>query len=365
LTKSAIAEAGGASAVAFFINCRGALSGFTPYRIGFLLLPDFSQFGLLAAVQPLFLANWRAQRTLFSWLALSADGLAVRASNGTSVAVDAALGSRQQLQTLLVMASFDPKQHAGETRLRSALRRVAGAGVEIGGIETGSELVAAAGLLDGRSAAVHWENHDGFSERYPQVAARKQLYHAEPGRLTCAGGTAVIDMMLYLVARECGKALAEEVAREMLMGPPRPPTRRQLTEPAPEGLTPNALVRAAAALMRRNLDEPLSIEDIARRLKVSPRHLRRQFRQFTATTAAHHYMTLRLSRAHNLLEQTDLSVTEIAVTCGFRSLEHFSRVYRTAFGCAPSADRRQIIGAPLLRPHAGPGARARGHRSDR
>jgi AraC family carnitine catabolism transcriptional activator len=326
-----------------------------PYRIGFLLLPEFSYFGLIAAVQPLFLANWRAQRTLFTWATFSADGAPVRASNGMSVAVDSALSGRQALDTLLVLACFDPKQHAGVTRVRKALLRAAAAGLELGGIETGSEMLAAAGLLDGRVAAVHWDNLDGFAERYPKVAARAQLYHAERGRLTCAGGTAVIEMMLYLVGREAGQGVSEEVAQQMLVGRPRPPTRRQLADVDPTEAAEDELVRAAMALMSRNLDEPLSAAELAHRLGVSPRHLRRQFRAATATTTARYHMRLRLSRAHNLLEQTELSVTEVAITCGFRSLEHFSRVYRQAFGCAPSRDRRQSLSAPIYRDRAGIG----------
>ena len=319
-----------------------------PYKIGFLLLRDFSYFGLIAALQPLFLANWRAQRPLFSWLTLSVDGQPVRASNGREVAVDAAGGARLQLQTLLVLACFEPKEHVGDARLRGQLRRAAAAGVELGGIETGSEMLAAAGLLDGRSAAVHWENLDGFRERYPKVSAREQLWHAAPGRLTCAGGTSVIDMMLHLVRREAGAALGEEVAQEMLWAQ-RPAAQRQLAAGEPGRASPNELMRAAVALMSRNLDEPLAVAEMARRLGVSARHLRRHFRTFCGTTTTRYYMTLRLSRAHNLLEQTDLSVTEVAITSGFRSLEHFSRVYRAAFGCPPSRDRRQSMSAPILR----------------
>ncbi len=319
-----------------------------PYRIGFLLLPDFSYFGLVAAIQPLFLANWRAQQRLFNWSTFSADGRPVRASNATLVPVDAALSGRMDAHTLFVLASFEPKQRATDIKARAALRRVAGTGIELGGIETGSELLAAAGLLDGRTAAVHWDNLEGFRERYPKVHAVSQLFHAEPGRLTCAGGTSVIDMMLQLVAREAGEEIGEEVAQQMLVGRPRQPTQKQVL-----GLSAAAqqdpLIRAAVGLMRRFVDEPLRTGEVARRLQVSARHLRRRFRSVTGSTTAGYYVMLRLSRAHNLLQQTDLSVTEVAITCGFGSLEHFSRVYRGAFGCAPSRDRRQSITAPVLR----------------
>lgn len=320
-----------------------------PYHVGFLLLPEFSYFGLIAAAQPLFLANWRAQRPLFACTTLSRDGAPVRASNGTRAEVDARFGARHGFDTLLVFASFDPKRHACDSGLRSALLRAARSTAEIGGVETGSEVLAAAGLLDGRTAAVHWDNLDGFRERYPEVAATDRLFHADAGRLTCAGGTAVIDMMIHLVAREGGELLAVEVAEQMLVGRPRSPAQRQLAD---SGAMPDGgseLIRAAAGLMKENPDDPLSAPELARRLGVSTRHLRRQFRDLLDTTTIRYYLRMRLVRAHNLLEQTDLSVTEVALACGFRSLEHFSRAYRAMFACAPSRDRSQTLAAPIYR----------------
>jgi AraC family carnitine catabolism transcriptional activator len=308
-----------------------------PYRIGFLLLPDFSYFGFVAAVQPLFLANWRAQRTIFEWATRSADGKPARASNAALIPVDDSIAADHDFQTLLVLASFEPKLHAHNVRLRSALRRAASFGIEIGGIETGSELLAAAGLLDGHIAAVHWDNLAGFQER------------AERRRLTCGGGTSVIDMMLWLVARESDPGLANEVAQQMLVGRPRVATDEQLTTVTPAQAGIGGAVHSAVALMEASVEEPLRAAEISRRVGLSPRQLRRQFQRSMGTTLMRAYLMIRLSRAHNLLQQTDLPVTSIAISSGFRSLEHFSRAYRGVFGCAPSTDRRQSISAPIYR----------------
>jgi AraC family carnitine catabolism transcriptional activator len=330
------------------------------YQVGFLLLPDFSYFGLIAAIQPLFLANWRAQRRLFKWSTMSLDGLPVTASNAAAIPVDGALGADSRVRTLLVLACFDPKQHTQETRLRSALRRAASFGTEIGGIETGSEVLAAAGLLDGHTAAVHWDNVQGFQERYPKVIATTHCYTAERGRITCGGGVAAIDMMLALVAREAGAALSREVAQQMLVSRPRPGTEDQLdasalaSDSASDSAPPaqsdaSAAVRSALALMNEHIEEPLDAAQIANAVGLSARQLRRQFQQSMGIAPMRGYLMIRLSKAHNLLQQTDLSVTEIAVSAGFRSLEHFSRAYRGVFGCAPSTDRHQSISAPIYR----------------
>jgi AraC family carnitine catabolism transcriptional activator len=320
-----------------------------PYKIGFLLLPDFSYFGLVAATQPLFIANWRAQRSVFDWSTWSADGRPVRASNGAMVPVDDSIAAAHHFHTLLVLASFEPKLHAEDARLRHALRRAASFGIELGGIETGSELLAAAGLLDGHTAAVHWDNLAGFRERYPKVKATTQLYTAERRRITCAGGTAVIDLMLGLVAREADAGLSTEVARQMVLGGPRPAAHAQLASTGFRVEGAANTVHAAVALMEANIEQPLRAAQIARRVGVSARQLRRQFQRSTGTTVMSGYRMIRLSKAHNLLQQTDLAVTDIAISAGFRSLEHFSRAYRRAFRCAPSTDRRQTLAAPIHR----------------
>ncbi|HLY56629.1 MAG TPA: GlxA family transcriptional regulator [Stellaceae bacterium] len=326
-----------------------------PYRVGFLAMPEFSYFGLVAAIQPLFLANWLAGRPLFEWQTLSADGGPVRASNGTSVPVDAAMAAAGPFRTVFVLACFDPKKQARDARVTGWLRRTARFGVEIGGIETGSEVLAAAGLLDNHVAAVHWDNLEGFQERYPDVLARSQLFSLERGRPTCAGGTSVIDMMLALVARESDETLAREVAQQMIVGRPREATASQLATAIQPADGSNAAVQSAIALMNEQIEEPLSAEEIAERVGLSQRQLRRQFQRWTGTTLMRGYIMIRLSKAHQLLQQTELSVTEVAVSAGFASLEHFSRVYRSVFGRAPSTDRRQSITAPVYRQ---PGRRA-------
>src|SRR6185295_3684150 len=145
-------------------------------KIAFLLMPDFANLTLALAIEPLFVANWLAQETLFDWSILSTNGRPVRASNGLTMPVNDALVSGNTFQSIFVLASFNPKQHAKDRDVTNWLRRMARFGVEIGGIETGSEILAAAGLLDGQDVAVHWDNLEGFQERYPQARAKAQLY---------------------------------------------------------------------------------------------------------------------------------------------------------------------------------------------
>jgi AraC family carnitine catabolism transcriptional activator len=155
--------------------------------------------------------------------------------------------------------------------------------------------------------------------------------------------------MLHWIAREEGAALAGEVAAHLMLPGWRPGDAAQ---PAPGVALQQAVdpvLQRALGVMERHMEEPIRCAAIARRINVSPRQLQRLFAQHLGVTPVRHYQRLRLSRAHALLQQTELSVTEIAIGAGFGSLEHFCRLYRREFGCRPRDDRRQSIAAPVLR----------------
>jgi AraC family carnitine catabolism transcriptional activator len=323
-----------------------------PRMIGLLLLPAFSHLAMSAIIEPLFIANWLSGRTLYRWRTLSRDGRPAAASSEVKAPVDAGLEDGIDYDVLFVLASFDLKGLAKDRELKAWLRRVARHGATIGSIETASEIVAAAGLLDDVAVAMHWDNLEGFAESHPRCKAVSKLYTSAPGRVTCAGHSAILDMMLHLISEEQGAGLAAEVAAHLML----PRWRRgDEDQPAPWVTARHAVdpvLEKALAQMERHIEEPLSCRVIARRVGVSSRQLQRLFARVLGTTPVRHYQQVRLSRAHALLQQTDLSVTEIAVGAGFGSLEHFCRLYRREFGCRPRDDRRQSVSAPVLRRRA-------------
>ena len=313
-------------------------------QIGVLLLPSFSWLTLASLNEPLFVANWLSQAPHYRWRLLSLEGASVEASSGLRMRVDGAIGDEDRFDAVFVMASFEPKRHAANRTLRAWLRRQARHGAELAGIETGSEVLAAAGLLDGHAVATHWDNLPGFQELYPACQASARLYTIERRRLTCAGASAVLDMTIAWIGSHHGQALAGEIAQHLLLAS-RQPGDRQLPGDAPK----QSLLQRAFALMEASIEEPLSCAALARRLQLSPRRLQRLFRRELAGTPSQQYRQLRLAKAHALLQQTDLPVTEVAFSAGFTSPAHFSRLYRRSFGRPPSADRRQSPDAPVSR----------------
>ena len=318
-------------------------------QVAFLILPEFSNLGLAAATEPLFVANWLSQRPLFEWKVVSVDGAPVRASNGRPIPVDGDLQAAEQCKSVFVLASFEPQRVVAQRHAIRWLKRLAKFGVEIGGIENGSLLLAEAGLLNGHQVAVHWDNSIGFQEHYPKSQAVMQLFARSRNRITCAGAAAILDMMVAWIEWHADAELATEVADHLLLGRPRPANTAQRAAAVDSRGSSDAAVMRARALMARHIDEPLTCGEIARRVGLSLRQIERRFHDELRSSVLQQYRQIRMTKAHQLLQQTELSVTDVAFACGFASPEYFCRLYRSLFGRSPSHDRRQSTTAPVLR----------------
>jgi AraC family carnitine catabolism transcriptional activator len=317
-------------------------------KVALLLLPEFSHLSMAAATEPLFIANWLAQRVVFEWKLVSSDGAPVRASNGRAMAVDGDLAHAEDCKTVFVMASFDAYEGARGRAVVRWLKRRAKFGAELAGIENGSLLLAEAGLLNGHAVAVHWDNVVGFQERFPKTRPVTQLYVRSGDRLSCAGASAILDFMIAWIGWHVDARLAQETADHLLLGRPRPADAEQkLAVTALHGS--DAAVARAVRIMSEHIDDPLPCWEIARRVGLSLRQTERRFRAELRCSIVEQYRQIRMARAHQLLQQTKLSVTDVALSCGFASPEYFCRLYRDFFGCSPSTDRRQSTDAPVLR----------------
>ncbi|MDZ5604056.1 GlxA family transcriptional regulator [Pseudomonas sp. RP23018S] len=315
-----------------------------PDTIDLLLLPGFSAMGFISAIEPLRVAN-RFRGALYRWRVLSLDGGAIAASNGMSVNADQALEEGEPGRLLLVVAGFEPLRHFGPA-LQQALRKREHAGVVLGGIDTGAMVLAEAGLLDGYRATVHWEALEAFRERYPRLQVTQELFEIDRRRITCAGGTASIDLMLDLIAQAHGSELAVQVSEQFVLGRIRPRQDHQRMEIAVRyGLRNKKLVKVIGA-MERDTEQPLSTQALADTVQVTRRQLERLFRVYLSASPRAVYLKIRLDKAQQLLRQTDCTVLEISIACGFESASYFSRCYRAQFNCCPRKDRHPLREVP-------------------
>lgn len=309
-----------------------------PQRLGFLLLPRFSMLAFVSTVEPLRAANRLAGADLYRWDILSRDGGPIAASNGMALVADRSLADAGGYSMVVVCASFDPERHYHRT-MRDWLRRMERSGADLGAVDGGSFILARAGLLDGYRATTHWESLDSFREEFPRVEVEPGLFVFDRNRVTCAGGTAGLDMMLHIISRRHGQRLAAAVSEQFIHAAIRGPDEHQRMAPVVRQNIVRSGLGPVIARMEASLEEPVPAETLAAAAGLSLRQLERSFRRHLATTPNRYYLDLRLQRARSLLQYSDLSVLEIAVACGFGSAAHFSRSYRGWAGKPPSADR--------------------------
>lgn len=311
-------------------------------RYGFLLLPRYSMIAFTSMLEPLRMANQLRGSTLYEWVILSVDGQPVAASNGLMLSPDAGIDRAGQLDLVCICGGLDVRL-AGDRKLLGWLVRLAQKGVMLAGICTGTYLLARAGVLDGYRATIHWENIAGLREEFPRIVSTDDLFVIDRDRYTCSGGIAPMDMILTLISQQYGIELAADISEEFIHDRIRTTNDQQRTPLKLRiGLGHTKLVEAVR-LMEANIEEPITLDDLSGYVNVSRRQLERLFRKYLNYAPTRYYLKLRLIRARQLLLQTDMSVTAVALSCGFTTTPHFSKCYRELYGWAPSHERRQAL----------------------
>ncbi|MGB1181484.1 MAG: GlxA family transcriptional regulator [Candidatus Puniceispirillaceae bacterium] len=310
-----------------------------PLKVGFLLIPNFSMLAFASALEPLRAANRMSGDTLFSWIVASPDGMQSRASNHVKTEVDGDSTILADCHIVFVCAGLDVKAQSDKSIL-NMLRRLDRQGAVIGAICTGTYLMAAAGLLDDRRCTIHWENIDGLAEEFPLLEITNELFEIDDTRITCSGGTASLDMILYMIGQIHGQTLAAQVSDQFIHDRIRDPSDRQRMELRSRLGVSHPKLLAVVDYMEQGLEEPLSQTELAQKANLSTRQLERLFRKYLSTTPTRYYLNLRLARARHLLRQTSMSILSIALACGFVSASHFSKCYREVYGRTPRAERQ-------------------------
>jgi len=318
---------------------------------GFLMTPQFTLGALSSAIEPLRLANYLSGEKLYEWYLLSEDGKPVTSSADIAIAPAFAVDDARPLTTVFVCGGLGSNTYESK-KVASWLRRLASRGTNIGALCAGSLTLARMGLLDGYRCSIHWEYLPGFSEDFPDVDVREEIYAIDRNRFTCAGGTASTDLMLAFIARQHGRELAAQVSEELVVerirgdeDSQRMALRLRLAVSQPKLLE-------SIMVMAENVEAPLSQVELADEVGVSTRQLERLFQKYLSCTPSRYYLEMRLNRARALLQQTSMSVMNVALATGFVSASHFSKSYRLRFGHAPRQEKR---GVPDVPPQPMPG----------
>lgn len=233
-----------------------------PTRVTFVLLPRFNMMTLTMLMEPMRIANYLAPHQLYAWDFRASGSGPVVASNGLNIVCrDFDEEGLKTPNTILVCGSWGA-EHLNDQRLFRWLRKRAVGRVRMIAVELGIYAFAKAGLVTNQKVTTHWSMMAGFAEIYPNLHVAEQLYSVDGPVLTCAGGTAGIDLMLHLVGRDNGDQLAAEIANQVMHHPRRPPEGMQRQAAGSKHDDVHQDVRAAMTLLEARIEEPAPVPRI-------------------------------------------------------------------------------------------------------
>lgn len=277
----------------------------------------------------------------------------VRTSSGLGLVVDRRIGRapstrRPAIDTLLVVGGAGTGQAAADPELLDWLRAVAPDCRRVASVCSGAFILAAAGLLDGRRATTHWSECDLLGELFPAVTVERDPIFVRDGDVwTSAGITAGIDLALALVEDDHGRELALQVSRWLVMFVQRPGGQSQFSAQLAAQVAERSPLRELQAWIADHPDADLSVDALAARVAMSPRHFARVFRDEVGATPARYVEGVRVEVARRLLETTDRPVDDVALAAGFGTPETLQRSFRRRLGVRPAEYRRHFRRAAI------------------
>jgi transcriptional regulator GlxA family with amidase domain len=323
-------------------------AGRRPLRVGVVLADHFTLSAFAVFVDHLRLAADEGDRSRprhVQWSIMASRREQVRASCGVLIEPTSAFLPPDRLDYVAVVGGI---LHAGpqiDEATTRYLREVGASPVPLIGICTGSFILCRAGLMKGRRSCVSWYHYRDFLEAFPgQEVVADRLFLSDGPRITCAGGAGTAALATHLIERHLGRALAHKASQVLLFDRPRSGSDTQPHPPLSETAS-EPRVRRALLLMEQNLTRPIAVLSIAEQLGLSVRQLERLCREHLGMGPASLYRRLRMRYANWLIENTDRSVTEIAIETGFADCAHFSRQFKDTYGLSPTTRRLQPQGA--------------------
>lgn len=298
----------------------------------FLLFDGFSNHCLANAVEPLRAANRLSGQDLYKWSFASENGKSIVSSSGLPVATDVTL-EQCEGDILFVMPSYDYKEHNKATlhkKLRFARTRFG----LLAALDTGSWMLADANILDGYQATIHWDEFEDFKDYFPHVQAQRARYIFDRDIITCSGAATVFDLAIELITRAHGATLALDVAQLFMT---KLPDVSEYYDKVPH----SDLVRRTVAMMKDHLENPKTIVKLSRDLGCSQRKLEILVDRELQATPQQLYQHLRLSHAFKLLRETDLTIAEISVRCGYQNQSAMGRAFKHEYGQPPGKMRHR------------------------
>lgn len=304
-----------------------------------LIVPDFPLMAFSSVIEPLRAANKLMGKALYSWSTIGLSGADVIASNGVRIQPDYSVGRAPMFNRVVVCSGGDADYLVAEDAL-IWIRKNVRSGAHIGAVADAAFFLARAGLLDGYACTLHWTSQAAFTEAFPELEMRRDLFVIDRKRFTSAGGVGSLDMMLELIKQDYGSALAADVAEWYVHSPLRSSVDRRMMPLRLRTGVRDQMVLSAIAIMEDSVEADLGMSDLADRIGVSSDKLERAFQLHLGKTPNAYFRSLRLKRAADLLLHSSLPIGEIALSCGFWSASSFTRSFKGEWGTTPNHFRR-------------------------
>ncbi|MBN2759660.1 MAG: GlxA family transcriptional regulator [Rhodobacteraceae bacterium] len=309
-------------------------------RIAFLLVDGFALLSTAAALEPLRAANLFSSTPCYDIALLSDTGERAESSVGGAFPTRHYKDALPLYDLLFVVAGGAPAQ-LNDPALFAWLRQADRNGVALGGISGGAVVLAKAGLLENRRFTVHWHHYPDFEHMPGDWLLERRLFVIDRDRYTCAGGSAPLDMMHAIIARDHGTGFAQQISDWFIQTEIRGANAPQRRTSSRAYGAVSRQVEAALDLMESHVADPLTQDQIATLAGLSTRHLQRQFRDATGRSMMQEYRRLRLLTGRDLVVNSRIPLAEIAHMTGFSSQAHFSDAYSKLFGSPPSRLRKR------------------------
>ena len=314
-------------------------------RVVVLAVPPVDEFDLVCPIQVFGAANRLAGKPVYSVeVVTNGKDVKVQGEGGvlSFVAERTYKALNENFDSLLLVCGLGTR-NARDPALFAWLRRIAPAMHRLGSVCVGSFLLAEAGLLNGRRATSHWRFSKELARRHPKVKVESELVWVKDGNIyTSAGISAGIDLALAWVEEDCGAAVAQEVARELVLFLRRSSGQKQLSVTLSAQASEMKSIQELQVWITENLRKKLSVQVLADRAAMSVRNFERLFTREMGTTPSQYVLQARVEAALQRLEQTDGGLEQIAASCGFGSTDVMRRAFQRWVGTTPNKYRHQL-----------------------
>jgi transcriptional regulator GlxA family with amidase domain len=314
-----------------------------PLRFGFVLLPDFTLLSLSGFVEVLRVFCDEATRHTSQqcrWTLLADDHADLKSSGGLDVGPLQPISNPKEFDYIVLVGGKRPQAEPLANSITAFLKEADRQKITIVSISAATFSLARTGMLEGKSICVHWDQVREFNIEFPELATRSDIiFLVDDNRITCAGGTYVIDLAVHILVNHFGKNAMRMTLALMGLQSTRQPTHFQEHLAKGKYSAGEARMSKLVRLLETRTDQPPTMAELARYLHVSPRHLARLVRQAFNISPQELSKKLRLRRAHWLMQNSGRSVSNIAYECGFSDSSHLAKVFKREFGCTPSSVR--------------------------